>query len=165
MKRKTKKRKQKKKDDIKKYVLNPLILTLILVYILIIFLYFLDVPQKVMQEQKIKYDGEKILKSVIYPEKTLVKHSRQISTGFAFVDNDVVNIEKLRDFARVNYDDIKSSLDIKTDFCIHFEDEDGNLVDISPITGKKGIGVGSSEVKFNIVDELGSVVEIVECST
>ena len=111
-----------------------------------------------------RYECEKILKSIVYPTKTIAfRPSKQIS-GLGFVDADVVDIENLKDFANRNYKEIKKSLGIKNDFCIHFEDKEGNLIDISPITGKKGIGIGSSKITFEVTDNSGNVVEVVECS-
>ena len=43
----------------------------------------------------------------------------------------------------MNYRDLKGKLGIKNDFCIYFEDEDGNLVNISDLVGIQVAGIGS----------------------
>ena len=69
------------------------------------------------------------------------------STRIPFVqENNVVNEEKLMEFSNKSYEQLKNELGLVHDFCIHFEDEYGNLINISPTKA----GIGSSKVKLNV---------------
>ncbi len=64
---------------------------------------------------------------------------------FAFVSRGQVDKEKFAELATMNYRDLKKKLGIKDDFCIFFEDSEGNMVNVS-VGGKTytAIGNGSS---------------------
>jgi len=62
------------------------------------------------------------------------------NTSSAFVIGSKINIERLESVSRLSYPELKSLLGIRADFCIHFEDRAGNVINI---TGNK-TGLGSA---------------------
>jgi len=80
-----------------------------------------------------------------------------------FVVDGNIDKAKLEDFASENYLQIKEQLGLKNDFCIHFEDKDGNVIDISQITQRKGIGIGSPEMEYKLIDKTGAAIGVVNC--
>ena len=57
-----------------------------------------------------------------------------------FIEGQKINKEKLERFANITYDQLKDILGTSYNFCIHFEDEQGNVINISG--GKTGLGSG-----------------------
>ena len=51
--------------------------------------------------------------------------------------------ERVESLYRMDYNDVKSLAGIKSDFCIFFEDKDGNIVKIDGLEP----GIGSEKVK------------------
>ncbi len=49
-----------------------------------------------------------------------------------------VNERKLKELSELNYSHLKDSLGVDADFCIHFEDDEGNVVNVSG--SKTGLG-------------------------
>ena len=79
-------------------------------------------------------------------------HESLTTTGnkssLAFIEGGKIDSQKLAEFANMDYEEIKKQLGIEGgDFCIHLEDEEGNIVSIS---GKAGIGSGKVEISDNI---------------
>lgn len=50
------------------------------------------------------------------------------------------------------YEKLKSELGVTGDFCIHFEDEDGNLVDIDDNRSRIQYSIGSKDLNFTVVE-------------
>ncbi len=64
----------------------------------------------------------------------------------AFIEGNKVDSQKLSELANMSYEDLKRQLGIEGgDFCIHFEDEDGNIIYIS---GNK-VGIGSGKIDIS----------------
>ena len=60
----------------------------------------------------------------------------------AFVVGTKVDEDRLASLSALDYDDLRKELGIEADFCIHFEDENGNVVKVSDTK----TGLGSSHV-------------------
>ncbi len=77
-------------------------------------------------------------------EASLVaKEARLHKSPIAIIDKETVNETKLGKALDKDYETIKKELGLKNDFCIHFEDEDGKVVEI-----KQGVtGIGSPNIK------------------
>ena len=60
-----------------------------------------------------------------------------------FIQGTQVDELKLSQILRLSYENVKSLLGIQSDFCIYFEDDKGNLVEIRPGI----VGIGSDLVK------------------
>lgn len=48
--------------------------------------------------------------------------------GISFASNGVVNENKLREIQKMDYGDFKRYFDVKNDFCIYIEDENGGII-------------------------------------
>mgnify|MGYP001615977597 CR=1 FL=1 len=59
------------------------------------------------------------------------------------LDKDTVNETKLDSLIQRDYNSIKKEMGIKNEFCIHFEDESGNIIPIR----ENVVGVGSPDIK------------------
>ena len=59
-------------------------------------------------------------------------------SGVRITDGNQINATRLGELLREQYPDIKSKLRVKNDFCIYFEDENGDIIYINP--GSTGIG-------------------------
>jgi len=64
--------------------------------------------------------------------------------GIGILDSNGIADEKVRMLDGMEYDDVKESLGIKNDFCLYFEDEQGNIVQVDHIS--RGIGYNKIHV-------------------
>jgi len=62
-----------------------------------------------------------------------------------------------------DYNMSKVLLGIKKDYCVHFEDSQGYLINISELTGFDGIGFGSPALNYTLFDEMGNEITIMPC--
>ena len=60
-----------------------------------------------------------------------------------FVESNRVNVPKLESLTGKDYELLKKELSVSGDFCIHFEDADGNII----LIGNKA-GIGSDRVRL-----------------
>ena len=80
------------------------------------------------------------------------KIPRMLTTSeeLSIVEGNKVDKEKLRHLQNTDYSDLKSSMGVNGDFCIFFEDKEGNVINISEITGEgDDVGIGNSEVNVS----------------
>jgi hypothetical protein len=133
-------------------------------YLIFMLVYFFNyLPQK-MEMQSLEQDKEAIVRNVVQPAEA-AKGQPGVPTGnvAAFIDGNGVDLEKLREFASANYQQMKSELGVQNDFCIRFEDMNGNVIDLSPITDRSGIGIGSPQIKYRLINDSGSLDGYVTC--
>ena len=64
-----------------------------------------------------------------------------------------------------NYNTTKLLLGTQSDFCIYFVDSQGNIMNLTNITGHRGIGIGDPKITYSIYDENGDVVDIIKCGS
>jgi len=141
---------------------NPVVASIIIVYIIIIIVYFFQSSNQQATRESLLQDKQLIINQL--SNVNISRGNAALSnSGFAFVSGNTIDIEKLRNFAEKNYSDVKKELNLQNDFCIHFEDENGNAIDISPITGRSGVGIGSSRLKFTIVNNAGETTGSISC--
>ena len=128
--------KKKRKIEIKKKRKEQIdVLWLVLIVMLLIILVSL-----VTQKYDIGEDKENLMKEA-KNILNILTDGREI--GFA--PNNMIEEEKLEKFLDMDYSELKKNLNVKNDFCIYFEDERGNLVEV-----KKGIkGIGSGIIELN----------------
>jgi len=89
--------------------------------------------------------------------KELIKDNRMISevltkqeSTIGFLFNNKIDETKLEEFATKDYEDIKQAMGLESEFCMHFEDEDGNLFVV------EGVKVmGNPEASVILTDENG----------
>jgi len=142
--------------------MNPIVASIIVVYIIIIVVYFFQSNNQQATQESLLQDKQLIINQL--SNSNISQGDAALSnSGFAFIAGNTIDIEKLRNFAEKNYSDVKKELNLQNDFCIHFEDENGNAIDISSITGRSGIGIGSSRLKFTIVNSVGENTSSISC--
>jgi len=66
------------------------------------------------------------------------------SSDFGIVVGSIVNETKLQELLGKDYEDIKKSLRIKNNFCIYFEDENGDVVYLAQ--DRPGVGSGTINI-------------------
>jgi len=66
-------------------------------------------------------------------------------------DGIIVNETKLEELLGMEYSEIKKKIKIENEFCIYLEDEDGNIIYISPEnpTDPDVPGIGSDKIKIS----------------
>lgn len=67
------------------------------------------------------------------------------SNNLKILDSNQVDEKSIEKIMEEDYEKLKDNLGLESDFCIHFEDNDGNVIKIN---GRE-IGIGSSKVKIN----------------
>ncbi len=155
---------------------SPLIVSIIIVYALIIlvYLYTPSNPSASIStgtgnfgngssQQALQHDKQAILDALSSRAAANVTSSPGPGDRFAFVVGNSIDTERLREFASKNYSEMKAELGIQNDFCIHFEDGNGNAINISSLTGTQGIGIGSTQLYFTLVDSGGRDSGTVMC--
>jgi hypothetical protein len=73
----------------------------------------------------------------------LLEHAKAENSALQIIDGQEVDVVKLQQLALADYEQLKEESGISNDFCIYFEDEEGNVV---PIDGHNGIGSSSINV-------------------
>lgn len=68
------------------------------------------------------------------PDKTAEMDAEKITEtilddhALSFANNGIVDNSRLKEIQSMNYKDFKDSLNVKNDFCIYLEDENGNII-------------------------------------
>jgi len=131
-----KKREIKKKRKIEKRIIKRQIDVLWLVLIvmgLIIFISMFTQESDLEGAENLKMEAENILNKLTADGE------------YSFAQDDVIHEERLEKILNMAYSEFKNNLNVKNDFCIYFEDEDGNLVEV-----KDGVkSIGSSAIEIN----------------
>lgn len=81
-------------------------------------------------------------------ESGALKLELERNNQFGFLTGDEVDYAKLQAFidnATANYTELKKKLGVKGEFCLFYEDSDGNIV---PIGDGNLVGVGNSSIKI-----------------
>ena len=65
--------------------------------------------------------------------------------SISLIKSNEVDVEKLKMLHDGNYGLVKAMLGVKKDFCVYFEDQDGNLIKVDSL----GYGIGSSNIYIN----------------
>jgi hypothetical protein len=97
--------------------------------------YFVGVRSESAISEEIAREGEQLPELLSAPQ----------NESLGFITGGKVDREKLQKFANLSYNETRKALGITSDFCIYFEDEEGNIVNIS---GSQ-IGIGSGKAKIS----------------
>ncbi len=71
-----------------------------------------------------------------------------------------VDSERLKVLINMSYDQLKSKLGIRSDFCIHFEDEEGNIIDLDDRPDRTQYSIGHPKLNITLVNETEEKVVI-----
>ena len=66
-------------------------------------------------------------------------------SNYRLTDGSIVNLTKIEDLLELDYEDLKRQLRIESDFCIYFEDVDGNIIYLS----EDKTGIGSDKISIS----------------
>ena len=124
--------------------LDAMISVMVFIIGLVILLYFLFFSSSSGILEQLKTESE------IIPLKiTSAKSDTQIDS-LAFIIDGKVDSARLKQLAEMNYTQLKAKMGVKNEFCIYFEDKDGNLVNISAEIGKSNVmGIGNPEFSIS----------------
>jgi hypothetical protein len=89
-------------------------------------------------------DNSRKLSVVESESHYILEHAKTENSPLQIVNNQEVDQVKLQQFASTDYDELKKLAGVKNDFCIFFEDEDGNVVLIG-----NSKGIGSSKINVS----------------
>lgn len=113
------------------------IMIALVVFLGTIFLFYSILSSKYeSKSQALEDDASKVAKNIATED-----------SGVAVIDGVAVDVKKLEQLLGRDYSEIKGKIRAKNEFCIFFEDENGNLIKISP----EYAGVGSEKIKVNNV--------------
>ena len=87
-----------------------------------------------------------------------ILESEQEESKISFIEGSELRDEAFTEFTTLPYNETKALLGIQSDYCIHFEDEEGNLI---AVEGVKSIG--SPDLKLLLNDSTGTYT--LECGT
>ena len=81
----------------------------------------------------------------IIPQMLLASNQ---TSDFSVAQDNRIELERVKQIQDQDYDELRSLFGIKGEFCVYFEDNEGNLVNISELTGASNgnVGIGSSKV-------------------
>lgn len=77
--------------------------------------------------------------------KTLLDTVAAEGTGMSLVSSNELLEEKIDSFSNTVYEEFKYTLGLKSEFCVYFEDENGNVLNIDGVE----VGIGSGKIQIN----------------
>ena len=122
--------------------LDAMLSFMVFIFGIVIVLYFLLFASGKDVLKQLQKESELIPMKIIASEPN-------IDNDLAFIIDGKVNKERLKSLSSYDYDQLKTEFGVLNDFCIYFEDKDGNLVDISSELGADVYGVGNPEFALN----------------
>jgi len=125
---------------------DAIISVVIFLVAIIAFFYIISYTNRSDQVRQLSREGELLSKKILVGQN---------ATDIAFIQGNKVLPGKLAEFANLSYLSLKSQLGIKQEFCMHFEDESGNLIYIEVPNGTGIIqkaGIGSSRFTISGVN-------------
>lgn len=115
----------------------------------IVFLYLLEGNSSKDVSQTMATESD------ILPQRLMA--SDQLSaTNTTFVIQNKVDTERLNNTLNKPYDELKKELDISSDFCLHFEDENGNLVNLDTEPCYLRYSIGNPNIMITVKDSWGT---------
>ena len=111
--------------------LDVMVATGMFVIVIISFFYIIQLASETSKADELLKEGEDIQDILISskPEESL-----------SIIVGRIVDENKLNDLAKEDYENLKNQLGVRGDFCIHFEDDEGNIIYINKSTNRAGIG-------------------------
>ena len=89
--------------------------------------------------------------SEVLPQR-LMASDEMSATNTTFVVQNKVDAARLDRTLAMDYDTLKKELDISSDFCIHFEDENGNLVNLDTNSSYLRYSIGNPKLTITVSD-------------
>ena len=158
-KRKKRKGKKRKKEvsrvasKSQTWSLDILIAVSVFVVGIIIFFYIVTYTGDGSLAEDLAAESELIPEKLISPDETSAE-------DIVIVIGNKVDDGRLKTFISNDYEEVKSQLGIRSDFCIHFEDEEGNIVDLNDHPNLTQYSFGDPRLNITFVNETGDQVVI-----
>ena len=108
---------------------------MIFIGMIILFFGVMIITSKGTNISELNSDGEHIL-------KTLESDNQELG----IIEKDKINEQRLNQLVQKDYEEIKTQVGVKNDFCIFIEDENGNVIPIK-VGDDKYYGIGTDDVK------------------
>jgi hypothetical protein len=149
MKKKHKKGVSKVDDKSQTFSMDILIALGIFIAGIVVFLYLIggnsekDIGNKLVSE------------SEILPQRLIAADDISKTNTTIIIGNRVDTLLLNKSISK-NYTAMKNDLDMVSDFCIHFEDDNGNLVDLDEDSCWVQYSMGNSRFALNIVNAMGA---------
>jgi hypothetical protein len=118
--------------------LDSIIASVIFVTSIVVFILIITTNNSKTTHEDIEKESSKI--------NQLISRTDSGVTSFLIGPN--IDIEKLSNLQKYNYTQLKSTMAIRSDFCIYFEDMEGNIINISNYTGAESFGLGHNLTKL-----------------
>ena len=71
------------------------------------------------------------------------------NSSFGILSGEVLNKTRVLILSKENYSELKKKIRIGNEFCIYFEDEEGNRINFTNESGNYTIGIGSPEINIS----------------
>ena len=155
MKKKNKKGVSKIDDKSQTFSMDILIALGIFIAGIVVFLYLIggnsekDISNKLVAE------------SEVLPQRLIAADEFSKTNTTIIIGNRVDSMLLNRSISK-NYASMKNDLDMVSDFCIHFEDDNGDVVDLDEDSCWVQYSMGDSRLILNIIDSIG-VEKAVPC--
>lgn len=128
---------KKPKAGIKSQAWSIEVMIAVVIFMGVIFLFFsLLSSGPGTKEKELEEDAARVI-SDIYSDDPVI----------GILDGNRINSTKLEDILGMNYSDIKGQLKLRNDFCLYFEDENGDIIYLNYTHS----GIGSSSINVSNV--------------
>lgn len=117
----------------------------------------------------VSYSGDKDIteqlakEAEIIPE-ILISPDESSAVDITIVIGNKVDNQRLENIMAKDYQELKNSLGVRSDFCIHFEDNEGNIIDLDPHPDNTQFSIGNPKLNLTFVNESGGEM-IVPCGS
>lgn len=112
---------------------------------IIVFLYMMTGNNSKDLSDRLASDSETLPLRLIAPNEVSTTNSTIVVNNK--VDKERLNLTLFRD-----YDVLKREMDVNNDFCIHFEDENGNVVDLDDRADYIVYSIGNPDLNITVID-------------
>ena len=118
--------------------LDAMIAVGMFVIVIMSFFYIVSQISETGKTDELVIEGRKIQDSLI---------SSGSGGNLNIIVGNAVDEKGLNNLAEKDYEKLKREFGVRGDFCIHFEDDDGNIIYINETT--KRVGIGSNRVRID----------------
>jgi hypothetical protein len=146
-----KKDKSQKKDKMKAQIFSLDTIVGVVIFLVIFTIFFAVLSRNAQDDTTsvLSEEAELLVNKLTKNDPALIDSERDIN----IVEDGNLNDKKIDDLVGKDYEELKSLLGVKGDFCIYFEDENGNIINMSAELQDPEIadrlGFGSEDVLIN----------------
>jgi len=144
-----------KKRKSQSWSIDIMIAAAVFIMGLVVFFYIVENYSRPDKLKELTTEGEKIA--------GVIQGSSSEGNLCTFVLGNKIDRDRLIECSK-SYNLTKLLLTSKKDFCIYFKDSQGNIINISSLTDKEGLGFGIPGFNYTIIDETGKEIDFVLCS-